>query len=62
MNELQRRRLQAPALTAGVGLALAAGVLAAAGWTAAAPVAGITAVSATIYYWVRRLPAPELEA
>ncbi|MGH3051102.1 MAG: hypothetical protein ACRDLK_13175 [Gaiellaceae bacterium] len=45
-------RLWAPVLTAGVGLALAAGALVAAGWAAAAPVAGVALVSATGYWWL----------
>jgi hypothetical protein len=46
------RRLRAPLLTATVGLALAVGVLVAAGWAAAAPVAALTAASAAIYWWL----------
>jgi hypothetical protein len=52
VNTFQRRRLRAPVFTAACGLALSIGVVVAAGWIAAAPVAAITAVSAIAYYWL----------
>jgi hypothetical protein len=52
MSGLQRRRLRAPVFTAACGLALTVAVLVAAGWTAAAPVAAVTVVSAIAYYLI----------
>jgi hypothetical protein len=50
MNALERRRLRAPLFTAACGLVLTVAVLVVVGWTAAAPVAAVTAVSAIAYY------------
>lgn len=52
MTGLDSRRLRAPLATGGVGAALALGVLAVAGWTAAVPVAAAAAVPAGFYYWL----------
>ncbi len=52
MNGVEWRRLRAPLVTVGCGLAIAIAVAVAAGWAAAVPVAAICMVAALVYYMV----------